>query len=65
MVIEQPKPPDHVTIDEAIELYLVDRAQRGIKDSSKPKRLLGRLRDYAYARNAIYLKDVSARMRTE
>jgi hypothetical protein len=62
--IEQPKKPDHVTIDEALELYLVDRAQRGIKDSSKAQRLLGRLRDYAYARNSIHLKDVSARMLT-
>jgi integrase/recombinase XerD len=63
--IETPKPPDHVTIDAALELYLVDRSQRGIKDSSKAQRLLGRLRDYAYARNVILLKDVSARMLTE
>lgn len=26
--IEQPKPPDHVTIEAAVELYLIDRAQR-------------------------------------
>jgi integrase len=63
--IEQPKPPDHVTIDTALELYMADRAQRGIKDSSKAQRLLGRLRDYAYRRNVILLKDVSARMLTE
>ena len=63
--IELPKKPDHVTIEEALELYLLDRAQRGIKDSSKAQRLLGRLRDYAYGRNAILLKDVSARMLTE
>ena len=63
--IETPKPPDHVTIDTALELYLLDRSQRGIKDSSKAQRLLGRLRNYAYARNSILLKDVSARMLTE
>ena len=63
--IELPKRPDHATIEEALELYLLDRTQRGIKDSSKSQRLLGRLRDYAYARNAILLKDVSARMLTE
>ena len=63
--LEPPKKPELVTIDEALELYLVDRAQRGIKDSSKAKRLLGRLRDYAYARNAIHLQDVSARLLTE
>ncbi len=63
--IETPKPPDHVTIDTALELYLLDRSQRGIKDSSKAQRLLGRLRDYAYSKNAVLLKDVSARMLTE
>jgi len=34
--IEAPKPFDHVTFDCAIELYMLDRAQRGIKDSSGP-----------------------------
>jgi integrase/recombinase XerD len=63
--IETPKPPDHTTIDSALELYLLDRSQRGIKDSSKAHRILGRLRNYAYARNAVLLKDVSARMLTE
>jgi site-specific recombinase XerD len=63
--IETPKPPDHLTIDSALELYLLDRAQRGIRDSTKAQRLLGRLRDYAYACNAILLRDVSARMLTE
>jgi site-specific recombinase XerD len=63
--IEPPKQPASVTIDEALDLYLVDRAQRRIKDSSKARRLLGRLRDYAYTRNAVLLKDVSARMLTE
>ena len=63
--IEAPKPPDHVTIDTALELYMLDRSQRGLKDSSKPQRLLGRLRLHAYSRNVILLKDVSARMLTE
>ena len=27
--IETPKPPDHVTIDSALELYILDRVQRG------------------------------------
>lgn len=63
--IETPKPPDQVTIDSALELYLLDRSQRGIKDSSKVRRLLERLRDYAYVRNVILLKDVSGRMLTE
>lgn len=65
MGIQTPKPPDHVTIDVALELYMVDRSQRGIKDSSKAQRLLARLRDYAYSRNVILLKDLSARMLTE
>ena len=63
--IELPRKPDHVTVDAALDLYLVDRRQRGIRDSSKAQRLLGRLRDYAYARNVILLKDVTARMLTE
>jgi integrase/recombinase XerD len=63
--IETPKPPDHATIDTALELYMADRDQRGIKDSSKALRLLGRLRDYAYSRNVVPLKDISARMLTE
>jgi integrase/recombinase XerD len=63
--IETPKPPDHATIDTALELYLLDQSQRGIKDSTKAQRLLGRLRDYTYARNVILLKDVSARILTE
>jgi hypothetical protein len=63
--IEQSKQPDHVTIDSALELYLLDRSPRGIKESSEAKRLPGRLRDYAYSRNVILLKDVSARMLTE
>lgn len=33
--IEAPKPPDHVTLDSALELYMDDRSQRGIRDSSK------------------------------
>ena len=56
---------DLTSIDEALELYFVDRVQRGIKDSSKAKRLLGQLRNYAHVRNAMYLEDVSARMLTE
>jgi len=63
--IELPNRLAATTFDEALELYLVDRTQRGIKDSSKAKRLLGRLRNYVYARNAINLEDVSARMLTE
>jgi integrase/recombinase XerD len=63
--IATPKLADRVTIDTALELYLVDRSQRGIKDSSKAQRLLGRLRDYAYARNVIPLPEVTARMLTE
>ncbi|WP_162601757.1 tyrosine-type recombinase/integrase [Occallatibacter savannae] len=63
--LEPLKRPAATTIDEALELYFVDRAQRGIKESSKAKRLLGLLRNYAHARNAIYLEDVSARMLTE
>jgi integrase/recombinase XerD len=63
--IETPKPPDHATIDAALGLYMADRAQRGIKDSSKAQRILGRLRNYAYSRNVVLLKDVSARMLTE
>ena len=63
--IEQPRKPDHVTIDEALGLYLADRDQRGIRDSSKVLRLIGRLRNYSYARNVMHLKDITARMLTE
>ena len=42
--LETLKRPAATTIDEALELYLVDRVQRGIKDSSKAKRLPGQLR---------------------
>jgi site-specific recombinase XerD len=48
-----------------VDLYLEDMAQRGVKDPSKAKRLLGRLRDYAYARDVLLLKDISARLLTE
>ncbi len=63
--LEPPKKPDHIVIEAAVDLYLEDMAQRGVKDPSKVKRLLGRLRDYAYARDVFLLKDVSARLLTE
>lgn len=58
--IEAPKRPDHTTIDAAIKLYLDDMAQRGVKDSSKPRRMLQWLREYAYEKGIILLKDVTA-----
>ncbi len=45
--IELIKKPDHITIEAAADLYLSDMAQRGIKDPSKARRMLARLRDYA------------------
>jgi site-specific recombinase XerD len=63
--IEPPKKPDHITIEAAADLYLGDMAQRGIKDSSKARRMLARLRDYANARQIMLLKDVTARLLTE
>jgi len=65
MGIEPPKKPDHLTIESAADLYLNDMVQRGIKDLSKARRMLARLRDYANARQVILLKDVSARLLTE
>jgi len=35
-------------------------AQRGIKDPSKARRMLGRLREYANAKKVILLKEVTA-----
>ena len=63
--IEPPKKPDHITIEAAADLYLGDMAQRGIKDSSKARRMLARMRDYANARQIMLLKDVTARLLTE
>jgi len=57
--IEPPKKPDHITIEAAADLYLGDMAQRGIKDPSKARRMLARLRDYANARQVMLLKDVT------
>ena len=63
--IEPIKKPDHITIESAADLYLGDMAQRGIKDPSKARRMLARLRDYANARQVMLLKDVTARLLTE
>jgi site-specific recombinase XerD len=63
--IERPKRPDYITFESAAELYLGDMAQRGIKDLSKARRMLARLRDYANGQNVILLKDVTARLLTE
>lgn len=60
MGIETPKKPDHITVEAAINLYLDDMAQRGIKDPSKARRMLGRLREYANVKDVILLKDVTA-----
>ncbi len=65
MGIEPPKKADHISIDSAVDLYLKDMDQRGIKDPSKARRMLPRLRDHANAQNVILLKDVSARLLTE
>jgi hypothetical protein len=44
---EEPiKKADHISIESAADLYLSDMAQRGIKDPSKARRMLARLRDY-------------------
>jgi hypothetical protein len=63
--IEPPKKPDYIAIEAAADLYLGDMAQRGIKDLSKARRMLSRLRDYANGKNVILLKDVTARLLTE
>jgi integrase/recombinase XerD len=63
--IEPPKKPDHITIEAAADLYLADMAQRQIKDPSKTRRMLVRLRDYANAGHVMLLKDVTARLLTE
>ena len=63
--IEPIKKPDHITIESAADLYLGDMAQREIKDPSKARRMLARLRDYANARHVMLLKDVTARLVTE
>lgn len=63
--IEAPKKPDHITIEAAIKLYLDEMAQRGVKDPSKPRRMLAWLREYAYQKGIILLKDVTALLLTE
>jgi hypothetical protein len=60
-----PKKPDHITTEAAIKLYVDDMAQRGIKDSSKPRRMLAWLREYAHEKGIILLKDVTAVLLTE
>jgi integrase/recombinase XerD len=65
MGIEPPKKVDHTTIESAADLYLNDMAQREIKDPSKARRMLARLRDCANARQVILLKDITARLLTE
>ena len=58
---EEPiKKADPISIESAADLYLSDMAQRGIKDPSKARRMLARLRHYANTREIILLKGVSA-----
>ena len=38
--MEPPKKAEHITIESAVNLYLKDMAQRGVKDSSKARRML-------------------------
>ncbi len=33
--IEPPKKADHITVESAVDLYLADREQRGVKERSK------------------------------
>lgn len=63
--IAAPKKPDHTTIEAAIKLYLDDMAQRGVKDPSKPRRMLEWLRKHAHEKGIILLKDVTALLLTE
>jgi hypothetical protein len=63
--MEPPKKADHISIQSAVDLYLKDMDQRGIKDKSKARRMLFGLRDYANGKNVILLKDVTARLLTE
>lgn len=63
--IEPQKKPDHISIQSAVDLYLKDMDQRGIKDRSKARRMLFGLRDCANEKNVILLKDVTARLLTE
>ena len=65
MGLEPTKKADHISIESAVDLYLKDMKQRGIRDPSKARRMLGRLREYANAKNVILLKDVSARLLME
>jgi len=56
---------DPINFESPARLYLDDMAQQGIRDCSKARRMLFRLRDYANAQQIILLKDVSARLLTE
>jgi integrase len=57
--VEPPAKVEHKTIDDVVNLYLADMAQNGIRDTSKARRMLIRLRDFANARGIMLLKDVS------
>ena len=46
MGVEPPKKPDHKTIEAAAKLYLDDLVQLGMKDPSKARRMLTRLREW-------------------
>jgi hypothetical protein len=63
--IDPPKRLDHKTIQEAVDLYLADMAQNAIRDTSKARRMLTRLCDFANARGVVLLKDVTPLLLTE
>lgn len=65
MGIEPPKKAEPTTIKSAVDQYPKDMEQRGIKDVSKPRRMLGRLREFANAKGVILMKDVTALLLTE
>ncbi len=63
--IEPPKKIEHKTIENAVNLYLAEMVQNGIKDTSKARRMLTRLRDFANSRGVVLLKDVTPLLLTE
>jgi len=60
MGVEPPKKAEPTTVESAVDLYLKDMAQRGVRDLSKPRRMLTWLREYANAKGVILLTDVTA-----
>jgi integrase/recombinase XerD len=62
--IEPTSKPEPITIERAAEVYLTDMAQRGIRDTSKTRRMLTRLSQNSNSQGVVLLKDVTSLLLT-